>query len=125
MFKRTKNKSMKRRSKSKNKSIKRSLSSNIIILQKSKLSTHKFSALVGNKTVNFGAKGYSDYTIHKDEERMKRYENRHRKRENWTKSGIRSAGFWSKWILWNKPSLMGSIKDTERRFGIKIRYKRS
>ena len=76
MFKRTKNKSMKRRSKSKNKSIKRSLSSNIIILQKSKLSTHKFSALVGNKTVNFGAKGYEDLLIHKDLDRMKRYEKR-------------------------------------------------
>jgi hypothetical protein len=51
---------------------------------------------------------------------MHRYENRHKKRENWKKSGIKTAGFWSKWILWNKPSLNRSIKDTEERFNIKI-----
>ena len=71
-------------------------------------------------TVDFGATGYSDYTIHKDAERMKRYLKRHRKRENWTKGGIRTAGFWARWILWNKPSLKNSIRDTEKRFGISI-----
>jgi hypothetical protein len=91
-----------------------------IILKKSKVSTKKFAAIIGNKTVNFGAKGYSDYTLHKDEDRMHRYENRHKKRENWKKSGIETAGFWSKWILWNKPSFNASIKDTEKRFNIKI-----
>ena len=92
-----------------------------ITLQKSKLKDKKFSVTIENKTVNFGAKGYSDYTIHKDKERMIRYENRHRAREDWTKSGIKTAGFWAKWLLWNKPSLEESIKDTEKRFGIKIR----
>jgi len=72
------------------------------------------------KTVHFGASGMSDFTIHKDEERYKRYITRHRSRENWTKSGIDSAGFWSRWILWNKPSLIESIKDTEKRFNLKI-----
>ena len=57
------------------------------------------------KTVHFGANGYSDFTIHKDPERMKRYDARHKTNENWTKSGIYTAGFWSKWILWSKPSL--------------------
>ena len=92
----------------------------IVILEKSKVSTKKFAAIIGNKTVNFGAKGYSDYTLHKDEDRMHRYENRHKRRENWKKSGIKTAGFWSKWILWNKPSFNASIKDTEKRFNIKI-----
>ena len=73
------------------------------------------------KTVHFGAEGYSDYTKHKDKERMQRYSARHKARENWAKSGIETAGFWSKWILWNKPSLSASIKDVEKRFGIKIR----
>jgi len=115
-------KSMKK-SRSINKSKRKSIQKNVIILEKSKVSTAKFAAIIGNKTVNFGAKGYSDYTIHKDEERMHRYENRHKKRENWKKSGINTAGFWSKWILWNKPSLIGSIKDTEKRFNIKIKNK--
>lgn len=72
------------------------------------------------RTIHFGAAGMSDYTIHHDHDRMLRYEQRHKGRENWTKSGILTAGFWSKWILWNQPSLSGSIRHTERKFGIKI-----
>lgn len=41
-------------------------------------------------------------------------------RENWTKSGIDTAGFWSRWVLWNKPTLAASVADTEHRFGIDI-----
>ena len=48
--------------------------------------------------------GYSDYLKHKDVDRMKLYTDRHRKNENWTKSGIKTAGFWSKYLLWNKPT---------------------
>lgn len=77
-----------------------------------------------DKLVHFGADGYSDYTIHKDKERMKRYDARHKTNENWGKSGIKTAGFWSKWILWNKPSLTKSITDTKQRFNIKI-YRKS
>jgi len=118
---RSKRSKTRRKSKrSKTRRSKRSRNKQTIILQKSDLSDKKYMVTVGSKTVNFGAKGYSDYTIHKDEERMHRYENRHKKRENWKKSGITTAGFWSKWILWNKPSFIGSIKDTEKRFNIKI-----
>ena len=99
-------------------------SSRVITLKKSTRSEKKYMARIDNKTVHFGASGYLSYETHKDKSRMHRYENRHRSRENWNKSGIKTAGFWSKWILWNKPSLLWSIKDTERRFGIKIRYKR-
>jgi len=91
-----------------------------IILERSKLPGKKYRAIIGNKTINFGAKTYSDYTLHKDEERMHRYINRHKARENWTKSGIKTAGFWSRWILWNKPSLRGSIKNTQEKFKIRI-----
>jgi hypothetical protein len=115
-----KSKSVNRR---RSKSVRKSRSeNNIIILKKSTNPDKKYMVTLGNKTVHFGAKGYSDYTIHKNRDRMLRYENRHKKRENWTKSGIETAGFWSKWILWNKPSLLVSIKDTEKRFNIKIKY---
>ena len=87
----------------------------IIHLDKSK------SKSKSKKTIHFGAKDYSDYTKHKDPERKERYITRHKKKENWTKSGIESAGFWSRWILWNKPSFKGSITDTEKRFNINIR----
>ena len=75
---------------------------------------------IKNKTIHFGASGYSDYTKHKDTERMKKYDSRHKSRENWTKSGIKTAGFWSKWILWSKPGLKQAIDYTSNKFNIKI-----
>ena len=90
---------------------------------KSPNKSKKFRILFDNgHTVDFGASGYSNYTIHKDVKRKKLYLQRHKKRENWTKSGIKTAGFWARWILWNEPSLKNSIKNTERRFKIKIVY---
>jgi len=71
-----------------------------------------------NKKVYFGASGYSDFTIHKDPERKNRYINRHEKRENWNDPS--TSGFWSRWILWNKPTISASIFDTQKMFGIKI-----
>ena len=119
-------KKRKSRKSKKRRSIKKSSGKkgNTIILQKSTKSDKKFMVTIGNKTVHFGAKGYSDYTKHKNRSRMHRYETRHRSRENWKKSGLETAGFWSKWILWNKPGLIESIRDTERRFGIKIQYRK-
>jgi hypothetical protein len=66
------------------------------------------------KSVDFGAAGMSDYTKHKDPQRKKRYENRHKSRENWNDPTTR--GSLSKYILWNKPSLQASIADYKRRF---------
>ena len=72
------------------------------------------------KTVRFGDVRYEDYTIHKDTQRKQRYLARHKKRENWTIGGVSTAGFWSRWLLWNKPSVTQSIKDIEERFGIRV-----
>ena len=97
----------------------------IYLLSKSSKKDKKWQIITPTgKKINFGATGYEDYTIHKDKERMNRYVNRHSRRENWNKSGINTAGFWSRWILWNKPSLSASIKNTETRFKIKIRKTR-
>ena len=75
----------------------------------------KFKAVVdGTKTIHFGAKGASDFTLHGSEERKQMYINRHRKREDW--SDPKTAGFYAKNILWNKPTVQGSIKDTNQRF---------
>ena len=69
-----------------------------------------------DKKVYFGAAGYSDFTLHKNEARKNLYINRHKKNENWTKSGINSAGFWSRWLLWNLPSIGSSYQDIKNRF---------
>ena len=66
------------------------------------------------KTVHFGAKGMSDFTIHKDKERKQRYIDRHNKRENW--NNPITAGSLSRWILWNKPTIKSSIADYKKRF---------
>lgn len=87
-----------------------------------KMSVYAFD---GKKThlVHFGAKGYSDFTIHKDDDRKKLYLQRHSGNENWNKSGLFTAGFWSRWILWNKTSLASSISDTQKRFNLIVKSK--
>jgi len=89
---------------------------------------HKYYIITeSGKIIKFGAKGYSDYTIHKDDERKLRYIKRHNN-ENWTKSGINTAGFFSRWLLWEEPNIKDAykkIKDKLLRWGIitKDQYK--
>lgn len=93
------------------------------ILKSSPNSKKKFRIITPSfVSIDFGAAKpyYEDYTIHKDKERKRRYIQRHQKRENWTKSGINTPGFWSKNLLWNKKTIEESIKDIEKKFGIRI-----
>ncbi|AGE52406.1 hypothetical protein PBCVCvsA1_086R [Paramecium bursaria Chlorella virus CvsA1] len=102
-----------------------------VTLKKMKSGPKKFEAIFYDKdgkkmkTVRFGARGYEDYTIHHDRERMKRYDMRHKSREDWTRSGKYTPGFWSKWLLWSKPSFTDALKVTEKKIGDKITYSRS
>ncbi len=73
---------------------------------------HKYCIITkSGKTIKFGAAGYSDFTIHKNEQRKQLYINRHKNNEIWTKSGIDTAGFWSKHLLWNPPTIKASYGD--------------
>ena len=72
---------------------------------------------------HFGDNRYEDYTMHGDDKRKASYLARHWK-EDWSKSGIHSAGFWSRWLLWSKSSIKASIKDIEKKFNVKIIDKR-
>ena len=93
-----------------------------VILKKSTNSEKKYDAYVEGKKVSFGAKGYSDFTQHKDVERKQRYIDRHRKNEDW--NDLKTAGAWSKGILWNKPTIRESIASMEKKFNIDIKYQR-
>jgi len=93
---------------------------NKYILKKSNRKDKKYMVLIDNKKIHFGQKGFTDYTINKKPEKKDLYISRHKKRENWNKSGIETAGFWAKHILWNKPTLRESISDTEKKFNINI-----
>ena len=59
-------------------------------------------------TVHFGAAGMSDFTKNKDPERKKAYLARHKANENWADK--ESAGFWSRYLLWEKTSLQEAAK---------------
>lgn len=78
---------------------------------------HKFEAIFEvngrEKRTKFGAYGMSDYTIHKDIERRGRYIQRHAK--DLRTNDPTKAGYLSMFILWNKPTLEGSIRDFKRR----------
>jgi hypothetical protein len=68
------------------------------------------------KVIHFGAAGMSDFTKHHDKKRRKRYIDRHHKD---LKTGNPArAGYLSMFVLWNKPTLAGSISDYRRRLGI-------
>ena len=90
-----------------------------VVIKKSTNSKKKYMAIFyengkKKKTTHFGCAGMSDFTKHKDEARKQRYMNRHKSREDW--QNPMSAGALSRWILWNKPSLRGSINDFKQRF---------
>lgn len=81
----------------------------------------KFMVITPNNLkIYLGQLGYSDYTIHKDEQRKERYISRHQKNEDWT--NLNSAGFWARYLLWNKPTIVESILDIDQRFNIEIEY---
>ena len=75
-----------------------------VVMSKPKKPDKQYDARInGTKTVSFGQKGASDFTKHKVPDRRYRYIYRHKK-EDWTKSSAKAAGFYSKHVLWNKPN---------------------
>lgn len=92
-------------------------------LEKSKQKNKKYKVVVYDhnkkklKTIHFGDSRYEDFTTHKDEERKKRYIQRHKPKQDW--EDYTTAGFWSKHLLWNRPTIKESIKDIMKRFNIR------
>ena len=77
-------------------------------------SKYKYIAYFNDNTITkFGAKGYEDYTIHKDKKRRSLYITRHSK--DLRTHDPRRAGYLSMFILWNKPTLHASILDYKKR----------
>ena len=56
----------------------------------------------------------SDYTKHNDTYRQELYIDRHLKNEDLSKPGVKTAGLYSKHVLWNKPTLQASIADAHK-----------
>ena len=112
-----------------------------ISLDKSPKADKKYRVtLPSGKRVDFGGKGYSDYTIHKNPERMRLYVQRHggkvpsvssnlqnkmlkvtkSSKENWSVKGVNKAGFWSRWLLWSYPDIESAKRFMKKEFGIKF-----
>ena len=86
-----------------------------ITITRSKKADKKYDAIIDDKkTISFGAKGYSDFTQHKDKDRKDLYIKRHKTNEDWTDP--KTAGFYAKHILWNLPTIKESIADINKRF---------
>ena len=66
--------------------------------------------LQSGKTVHFGQAGMQDFTQHADAKRRESYLARHRPNQDWGKSGVGTAGFWSRHLLWEKRSLQGAAR---------------
>ncbi len=93
-------------------------------------SEKKYKAVLRNKdtgrekNVKFGASGMMDYTKYykRDgkkiaDEKKAAYRARHSKAgEDWTASGVDTAGFWSLHLLWNKPSVEASLAEIKRKY---------
>jgi hypothetical protein len=96
----------------------------MIQLFKSNLKNKRYMVVFENgSTVHFGSPEYENFTMHRDSDRKRLYIIRHQTREDW--NDIKTPGFWSRWLIWNLPTLSQSIRDTEKRFGIKIVNKTS
>ena len=86
-----------------------------IIIKPSSRKDKKYDAAIDDKnTVSFGQRGASDFTIHKDTERKQRYINRHKKAEDW--DNPKTAGFYSRWITWEKPTLKEAVNNVNKKF---------
>ena len=96
-----------------------------IILQKSHRKNKRYMVIIENgkktETVHFGDSRYYNYLVHNDDQRKKLYINRHKKNETWGRRGIYTAGFWSRWLLWEKKTINKAIKNIERKFRVKIK----
>ena len=86
-----------------------------VVIQKSRRKDKKLDAVIdGKKTISFGAAGMSDFTLHKD---IRQEAEVHRQApEEWNLRDPKTAGFYSRFTLWNKPTLQASVNDLNARY---------
>ena len=95
-----------------------------IVIKKSHNPKKKYDAIINeNKTISFGANGYSDYTTNKDDKRKQNYIQRN-SNEDWTKSNIASPAWMSRFLLWEKKSLPAAINNANKKYnGVRFHLK--
>ena len=87
-----------------------------VVIKRSHNPKKKYDAIInGTKTISFGAAGYSDYTIHKDDKRKELYIKRH-SNEDWTRQNIASPAWFRRWILWEKKTIPEAIRHANNMY---------
>lgn len=90
-----------------------------IILTKSNKDGKRFMVQVNNKRIHFGDADGKTYIDHNDDKLKDNYIARHKElNENW--NDLETAGFWARWLLWEKKTINEAIKNIENRFKVKI-----
>ena len=96
----------------------------VISKSKRKLIRSMMPALMALKLLALARRGLQTSPNIKNPDRRDRYIDRHTNNEDWTKSGAKAAGFYSKHVLWNKPTLKASIDDINKKFkGLNVKMK--
>jgi hypothetical protein len=67
--------------------------------------------------IDFGASGYGDYTLTNSDIKKKNYRSRHRHDPY---NDMYTPAFWSWHLLWNRKSIIESIKDIISHYNINI-----
>ena len=87
-----------------------------VVIIKSTKTNKQYDAIVNDtETVSFGQKGASDFTKHKNTDRKDRCIARHKKSEDHGLRGVKTAGFWSANLLWNKPTLKTIVDEIDKK----------
>lgn len=81
----------------------------------------RYMAKFRGKTIHFGSSEHDSYPFHKDKERRARYIQRHQKREDWTRSGMTTPGWWAKHVLWSEPTIRESLQAIRRAFNVEVK----
>ena len=75
------------------------------------------------KTVRFGQAGQSGYTINKGDARRASYLARHGSKEDWSRYGVLTPGWPSRWLLWEKRSMPQALANASTMYGdVRFRF---
>lgn len=77
-----------------------------------------FETQDGTRTIHFGSSCHENYTMHGDPRRRARYISRHEARERW--DDPTTAGFWSRWLSWEEPTMNDAIEALKRNKRIEL-----
>ena len=85
-------------------------------ITKSNVKGKRYTAIIGDKKINFGSAVGSTYIDHGDEVKRTNYLKRHKVNEDWTKI---NAGSLSRFILWgDSPDINVNISNYKKKFGL-------